>query len=107
MTKYQLPVFNDEKQAIICNECLVEVEVEAQLQFSSEKVKIDSNITVHTNEPDSVSSQVTQYQEDDLTGVRICLFWLLFSAAPLLLISPLVRVSYETSTIPHPSQLSR
>ncbi|TGO10326.1 hypothetical protein BTUL_0138g00130 [Botrytis tulipae] len=68
MTKYQLPVFNDEKQVIICNECAVEAEAEAeaQLQFSSEKVKIDSNIRVHPNEPDFVSSQVIHRQKDDL-----------------------------------------
>ncbi|TGO46871.1 hypothetical protein BOTNAR_0560g00080 [Botryotinia narcissicola] len=62
MTKYQLPVLNDEKQVVIWDECLVEAEAEAQLQFSSEKVKIDSNITVHPNEPDSVSAQFSPSQ---------------------------------------------
>ncbi|TGO32575.1 hypothetical protein BHYA_0305g00030 [Botrytis hyacinthi] len=90
MTKYQLPAFNDEKQGIICNECLVEAEAEAQLEFSSEKVKIDSNITAHTNEPDSVSSQVIHCKKDDLTETRICLFIFLFSIAPCLLIGLLL-----------------
>ncbi|TGO56738.1 hypothetical protein BCON_0074g00350 [Botryotinia convoluta] len=85
MTQHQLPTFTDEKQGLFCSKCLEKAEAEAQLQLSTEKVKVDSDIAAHTNGPDSISSHIIHYKKDYATG--ICHFLALIAMAPFLILS--------------------
>ncbi|KAF7910692.1 uncharacterized protein EAF01_002202 [Botrytis porri] len=83
MTKDQLPVFNDEKQDIICNKCLAE----------AKKVKMDSDITIHTHKPDSVSSKAIRYPKYYTT--EICILSLIVMTPSLLIC---LLIIYQTIT---------